>query len=310
MRIVFFGTPQFAVPSLEALIASHHAVVGVVSQPDRPKGRGHQLQPTPIRAVAEAHGIPLLQPARIREAGFLDRIRAFAPDLGVVVAFGRILPDALIAIPRLGLINVHASLLPKYRGAAPIQRAVLAGEPQTGVAIMRIVTELDAGATFAMRAVPIPPEATSGDMEAVLARLGADLLIPVIDDLAAGRAVETPQNHALATLAPKITKDEGPIDWTAPAQAVHDHIRGMQPWPLASTLIRGTRYVIRKSAVATGVRGMAATVIRADGGELIVGCGNDTALRILEIQPEGRRTMSARDFLAGRALAIGERLGS
>lgn len=310
MRIVFFGTPQFAVPSLEALIASHHAVVGVVSQPDRPKGRGHQLQPTPIRAVAEAHGIPLLQPARIREAAFLDRIRAFAPDLGVVVAFGRILPDALIAIPRLGLINVHASLLPKYRGAAPIQRAVLAGEPQTGVAIMRIVTELDAGATFAMRAVPIPPEATSGDMEAVLARLGADLLIPVIDDLAAGRAVETPQNHALATLAPKITKDEGPIDWTAPAQAVHDHIRGMQPWPLASTLIRGTRYVIRKSAVATGVRGMAATVIRADGGELIVGCGNDTALRILEIQPEGRRTMSARDFLAGRALAIGERLGS
>lgn len=310
MRIVFFGTPQFAVPSLEALIASHHAVVGVVSQPDRPKGRGHQLQPTPIRAVAEAHGIPLLQPARIREAAFLDRIRAFAPDLGVVVAFGRILPDALIAIPRLGLINVHASLLPKYRGAAPIQRAVLAGEPQTGVAIMRIVTELDAGATFAMRAVPIPPEATSGDMEAVLARLGADLLIPVIDDLAAGRAVETPQNHALATLAPKITKDEGPIDWTAPAQAVHDHIRGMQPWPLASTLIRGTRYVIRKSAVATGVRGMAATVIRAEGDELIVGCGNDTALRILEIQPEGRRTMSARDFLAGRALAIGERLGS
>jgi methionyl-tRNA formyltransferase len=310
VRIVFFGTPQFAVPSLEALIASRHEVVGVVSQPDKPKGRGHQLLPTPIRAAAEAHRIPVLQPLKIREESFLGRIRAFAPDLGVVVAFGRILPDPLIAIPHLGMINVHASILPKYRGAAPIQRAVLAGERQTGVTIMRIATELDAGATFAMKAVPIPSDATSGDMETALARLGTDLLIPVIDDLAAGRAVETPQNHALATFAPKVTKEEGPIDWTKPAEAIHDHIRGMQPWPLASTTIRGTRCVFRKSAVAAGVRGNPATVIRAHGDELIVGCGNDTALRILEIQPEGRRTMSSREFLAGRALSIGERVGS
>ena len=311
LRVVFFGTPSFAVPSLEALIASRHAVVGVVSQPDKPKGRGQQLQPTPTKVVADAHGIPVVQPLKIRDAAFLGRIRAFAPDLGVVVAFGRILPDPLIAIPRLGMINVHASILPKYRGAAPIQRAVLAGERETGVTIMRIATELDAGATFAVKAVPIPPDATSGDMEAVLAQQGAGLLIPVVDDLAAGRAVETPQDHALATFAPKVTKEEGSIDWTRPADVVHDQIRGMQPWPLASTIIRGTRCVIRRSAIAPpGVQGQDGAVLRAGGDELIVACGNGTALRILEIQPEGRRTMSAREFLAGRALAEGERLGS
>lgn len=310
LRLIFFGTPQFAVPSLEALIASRHAIVGLVSQPDRPKGRGHQLQPTPTKTVAESHGIPVLQPLKIREAAFLDRIRAFEPDLGVVVAFGRILPDALIAIPRLGMINVHASILPKYRGAAPIQRAVLAGERETGVTIMRIATELDAGATFAMKTAPIPQDATSGDMEAVLAALGAELLVPVVDELAAGRAVETPQNHDLATFAPKVTKEEGPIDWTRPADAIHDHVRGLQPWPLASTTIRGVRCVIRRTAVAAGHGTLPGAVVRAQGDDLIIGCGNGTALRILEMQPEGRRTMSAREFLAGRPLAEGERLGS
>lgn len=310
LRVVFFGTPQFAVPSLEALIASRHSVVGAVSQPDKPKGRGHQLQLTPTKVVAQTLGIPVLQPLKIREDAFLDRIRAFTPDLGVVVAFGRILPDALIAIPRLGMINVHASILPKYRGAAPIQRAVLAGDRETGVTIMRIATELDAGATFAMSAVPIPPDATSGDMETVLATLGARLLIPVIDNLAAGRAVETPQNHTLATLAPKVTKEEGPIDWNRPAEGVHNHVRGMQPWPLASTTIRGRRCVIRRTAVAADHRGAPGTVVRARGDEFIVACGGDTALRILEIQPEGRRTMSAREFLAGRPLHEGEHFGS
>jgi methionyl-tRNA formyltransferase len=323
LRVVFFGTPAFAVPSLEALLQSKHQVVGVVSQPDRPRGRGQQLQPTPTKAVALAHGVPVLQPPKIRDEAFLEQIRALGPDLAVVVAFGRILPDALIAIPRLGLINVHASLLPKYRGAAPIQRAVLAGDRETGITIMRIVTEMDAGAIFTMRAVPIAPDATSGEMEAILARVGAELLIPVVDDLAAGRAVETPQDHSLATYAPKITKEEGLIDWSLPADLIHNRVRGLQPWPLASTTIHGVRQVLRRSAVTGSdptppVHNLRmgsdpirpGTVLRARGDDLIVACGGGTALRILEIQPEGRRTMTAREFLTGRAVAEGDRLGS
>lgn len=309
LRIVFFGTPQFAVPSLDALIASRHDVVAVVSQPDKPKGRGQQLQPTPTKLAAQPHALPVLQPLKIRDDGFLAALRAFNPDLGVVVAFGRILPDALIAIPRLGLINVHASLLPKYRGAAPIARAVLAGETETGVTIMRIATELDAGPTFRMQRTPIPPDATSGEMESVLARLGAELLIPVVDDLAAGRAVETPQDHALATFAPKVTKEEGPIDWTKPADSIHNHVRGLQPWPAASTTLRGTRCVIRRSTAAPGVPGDAGTIARARGDQLVVACGAGTALRILELQLEGRRAMSARDFLAGHRSLEGTPLG-
>jgi len=345
LRVVFFGTPEFAVPSLDALLRAGHRVVGVVSQPDRPKGRGQQLQPTPTRVIADANAIPLLQPTKIREESFLQAIRDLKPDLGVVVAFGRILPDALLAIPRLGMINVHASILPRYRGAAPIQRAVLAGDPETGVTIMRVVTEMDAGPTFAVARVPIPPDATSGDMEDTLAHLGARLLLPVVDDLAAGRALETPQDVSQATHAAKITKAEGAIDWSEPAPAIHNKVRGLQPWPLASTHLAGARLVLRRTAPLPGVRSALAsrdgvrsgnvdagearspestntdltpaldtnadlapgTVVRADGDELIVACGGGTALRVLEIQPEGRRIMSARDFLAGRGAAEGAR---
>ena len=312
MVVVFFGTPEFAVPSLEALIRSDHRVAAVVSQPDRPKGRGQQLQPTPTKMVAQAAGIPVIQPARIKDEAFLAQIREFRPDLGVVVAFGRILPDALLSVPRLGMINVHASVLPRYRGAAPIQRAVLAGDAETGVTIMRVETELDAGPTFAVATVPIPPDATSGDVERTLAHLGAELLLPVVDDLAAGRAIETPQDHSRATLAPKITKDEGIIDWTLPAGVVHNRVRGLQPWPLASTRLAGERLVLRRTAPADARNAdlTPGTVIRAHGDELIVACGGGTALRVLELQPEGRRTMTAREFLAGRGALEGSRFQS
>ena len=314
MVVVFFGTPEFAVPSLDALIASRHRVAAVVSQPDRPRGRGQQLQATPTRALAEAHGIPVLQPVRIRDEAFLERIRALAPDLGVVVAYGRILPDALIAIPRLGMINVHASILPRYRGAAPIQRAVMAGDTETGVTIMRIASELDAGATFAVQSVPIPPNATSGDIESTLASVGAGLLLPVVDALDAGRASETPQDPAKATFAPKITKEEGPIDWAQPAATIHHRIRGLQPWPLASTTLGGRRLVLRRSGVRSpsppGGPRRPGTVIRARGDELVVACGDGTALQVLEIQPEGKRTMAVRDFIAGRGVAEGDQFGT
>ena len=310
LRIVFFGTPDFAVPTLETLIQSGDRVVAVISQPDRPKGRGHQVQATPTKRVADMFRIPVLQPAKIREESFLQAVRDMKPDLGVVVAFGRILPDALLAIPRLGMINVHASVLPRYRGAAPIQRAVLAGDAETGVTIMRVETELDAGPTFAMATVPIPPDATSGDVERTLARLGADLLLPVVEDLATGRALETPQDHTRATLAPKITKDEGIIDWTLPAAAVHNRVRGLQPWPLASTRLNGERVVLRRTTPLASGGTLPGTVVRAHGDELVVACGDGTALQVLELQPEGRRTMTAREFLAGRGVTEGSRFES
>ena len=312
LRIVFLGTPDFAVPSFDALIGSRHDVVTVVSQPDRPKGRGQQLQPTPTKAAAVARGIPVIQPLKIRDDAFLQAIRDLRPDLGVVVAFGRILPDSLLAIPRLGMINVHASILPRYRGAAPIQRAVLAGDAETGVSIMRVASELDAGPVFSIARVPIPPDATSGEMAGVLAPLGAAELVPIVDALADGRAVETPQDHALATLAPKIAKDEGIIDWIEPAARIHDKVRGLQPWPLASTTLNGERLVVRRTRVTAldAHDAAAATIVRAQGDDLTVACGGGTALQILQIQPEGRRTMSAREFLAGRGTLEGARVGT
>ena len=310
MVIVYFGTPAFAVPSLEALLASRHRVASLVSQPDRPRGRGQQLQPTPTRLVAQAHGIPVLQPDRLRDEPFLRQLRDLEPDLGVVAAFGRMLPDVLLAIPRLGLINVHASLLPRYRGAAPIQRAVMAGDAETGVTIMRIVRELDAGPTFAMRAIPIPPDATSADVEPALARAGADLLMDVVDRIEQGRAVEAPQDDSRATYAPKIAKEEGIVDWTQPARRIHDLVRGLQPWPLASAPFPDVRCLIRRTAFGEGMTDLPpSTIVRADGGDLLVACGGGSVLRILEIQPEGRRVMTAREFLAGHHLCAGDRLG-
>ena len=308
LRIVYFGTPAFAVPSLQALLDSRHSVVAVVSQPDKPRGRGQHLQPTPTREVAEARGVPVLQPSRIRDETFLQAIRDTAPDLGVVAAFGRILPDELLAIPRLGMINVHASILPRYRGAAPIQRAVLAGDTETGVTIMRVVSELDAGPTFAFARVPIGPDATSGDVEADVSRAGAPLLLDVVEDLASGHAVETPQDASRATLAPKVTKAEGHIDWTQPASTLHNKVRGLQPWPLASTHVSGARYVIRRSAVEPSTTSTnPGELIEAHADRLVVACGGGSRLRLLEIQPEGRRPMTAREFLAGRHLKPGDR---
>ncbi len=311
LRVVYFGTPSFAVPSLETLLHSSHQVVGVVSQPDRPRGRGQQLHPTPTKQVALAHNVLVLQPTRIKDEAFLQSIRDLNPDLGVVAAFGRILPDALLAIPRLGMINVHASLLPRYRGAAPVHRAVLAGDAETGVTIMRVVSELDAGPMFAKQAIPIPLDATSGEIAATLAVAGAGLLLTVVDDLAAGRAVETPQDAALATHAAKITKDEGTIDWASTAPAIHNQVRGLQPWPLASTTWHGVRYVIRRSAIGDRCgAGRPGEIITAHGDDLTVAAGHGTELRILELQPEGRRAMTARQFLAGHRLTPGDRFGS
>jgi methionyl-tRNA formyltransferase len=308
LRIVFFGTPTFAVPTLEALLASRHDVVGVVSQPDRPRGRGQKLEPTPVKAAALAAGLAVLQPERLKTPEFMDALAGMRADLAVVAAYGKIIAESVIAIPRLGMINVHASLLPKYRGAAPIQRAVLAGDRETGVTIMRIVKELDAGAMFAAMAVPIGPDDTSEDVERALAARGGALLVEVVDRMAEGTAHEQPQDETKATYAPKIVREEGAIDWSRPARAIHDQVRGLTPWPRAWTHAEGARLILtRTSPEASAADAAPGTVLEAAGDRLVVRAG-EGALRILGLQPEGRRAMSAREYLAGRPLTPGTRL--
>jgi methionyl-tRNA formyltransferase len=306
LRIVFFGTPSFAVPSLRQLIGSPHRVVAVVSQPDRPKGRGRAVQATPTHALAEADGIPVLQPERIRTDEFLASVAALEADLGVVAAYGKILPESLLRIPRLGMVNVHASVLPAYRGAAPVHRAVIAGETETGVTIMRVVKELDAGPTFAVARRPIGPDETSAEVEAALAELGAPLLLDVVDQLARGQAIETPQDDSRASYAPKISKHEGAIDWTSPAETIHNLVRGLQPWPLASARLDGVRYIVHRTALPDArTEAPAGTVVTAEADTLDLAGGDRRTVRILAIQPEGRRVMTAREFLAGHRIRAG-----
>jgi methionyl-tRNA formyltransferase len=311
LRIVYFGTPAFAVPTLQALLGSRHRVVALVSQPDRPSGRGQRVAATPTKTLAVLCGVPVLQPTKLRDEAFLTAIAELRPDLGVVAAYGRILPDALLAIPRLGMINVHASLLPAYRGAAPVHRAVIAGDTETGVTIMRVVQELDAGPMLARAAIPIGPDATSPEIETRLAERGAALLLDVVEQLANATAVETPQDDAKATLAPKILKTESPIDWSMPASRIHNLVRGLQPWPLASTTMAGSRFLIHRTAISGETREgtPAGTVIRAEGDTLDVATG-DGVIRILQIQAEGRRVMTAREFLSGHKVALNSKLPS
>jgi methionyl-tRNA formyltransferase len=331
LAVVFFGTPAFAAPTLQALLHSRHAVVGVVLQPDRPRGRGQKPSIGPVKELALDAGLPVLQPERLKDPAFLHAFAALGADLGVVAAYGRILPEVVINTPRLGLINVHGSLLPRYRGAAPIQRAVMAGDHETGITIMRIVKELDAGPMFAKVVRPIPLEATSGDIERDLAEVGARLLVKVVESIAAGTAREEPQDDAHATYAPKITREESPIDWTRPAAAIHNQVRALNPWPRASTSLDGARLIVIRTipeevdnarslepeawsleplSVEPGLQSRRitpGTVINATGDAIRVATG-DGVLLILAVQPEGRRVMTAREFLAGRPIPAGTRL--
>ena len=310
LRIVFFGTPEFAVPTLDALLASRHRVIGVVTQPDRPRGRGHKTSDVPVKARAAIADLPVLQPERLKDQTFLDALAALHADLGVVAAYGKILTDAVLAAPRFGMINVHASLLPRYRGAAPVHRAVVAGDRETGVTIMRVVKALDAGPMLATVRRSIGPDETSDEVERELARLGAGLLVATVDELAAGRATEIPQDDAAATYAHRLKKDDGAIDWSWPAPRIHNLIRGLHPWPLAFTFLRGARLIVRRSTVSDSSVDAdvePGTVLDASGDDLIVATGGG-ALRIREIQAEGKRPMTARDFLPGHRLMRGDRL--
>ena len=310
MVIVFFGTPSFAVPSLEHLIASGHDVRGVVTQPDRPRGRGQKVLETPVKAAALQHGLPVFQPPRLRDADVVGTLAQWAPDLGVVVAYGKLIPRELLQLPRFGMINVHASLLPKYRGASPVHRAIMAGERETGVTIMQVADALDAGDMFARAARPIGPDDTSDVVERDLAALGARLLVDVIDRIEAGTTTPEKQDDSLSTYAPRLQKEEGLVDWSLPAQRIHDRVRGLYPWPHAYTYLDGTRLILLKTRVADLDAGQAPGEIVDATREAIHASTGDGVLAIERLQPEGRRPMTAREFLAGRPLRPGARFGA
>jgi methionyl-tRNA formyltransferase len=317
MRIVFFGTPQFAVPTLQSVLDAGHTVCGVVTQPDRPRGRGQHVTESPVKQLARQRHLPVAQPASLRDPGVREGLEAWAPDLGVVVAYGQIIPKALLDLPRLGMINVHGSLLPRYRGAAPVHRAVMNGDTVTGVTIMRVTPRLDAGAMFASVSREIAAGDTSGTVERDLSQLGARLLVDVVTRLASGTATETPQDENLATYAPKLTKADSDLDWTRPAAELHNQVRGLHPWPHASTRIDSARLIVLESAIVdapapAGAEGdtTPGTIRHVGRDALHVAAGRDTTLALLRVQPEGKRPMAIRDYLAGTHLQPGQRCTS
>lgn len=323
MVIAFFGTPQFAVPTLEALVASRHQVALVVTQPDRRRGRGQKVTDSPVKAAARRHGIPVYQPDRLRDPEVTDTLRAKAPDAGVVAAYGKLIPADLLSLPRLGMVNVHASLLPKYRGAAPVHRAIINGDTETGVTIMQVVEALDAGDMLAKSVRPIGPDETSEEVERALADDGARLLLDVLDQIEAGTVRAEPQNSAASTYAPRLTKEEGLIDWRLSARQIHDRVRGLYPWPHAYSFLNEERVILLKTKVVGGSASVApdsaepapqtgsapqpgSVGITGDAIEVVTGDGR---IAITELQPEGRRPMSTRDFLAGHPLQPGTTFG-
>jgi len=309
MRVVFLGSGRFAIPSLEALLAAGHDVAAVVTQPDREKGRGRELSPPPLKPAAAARGLKVLQPRRVREPEALAALQALAPEAQVVVAYGQILPRAVIDVAPRGTVNVHASLLPRYRGAAPVQWAIVNGEKETGVTTMLIDEGLDTGPVLLSRATPIGEEETAGELETRLAHLGGQLLVETLAELEAGRLVPRPQDAARASLAPIIKKEDGLIDWSRPAEALARRVRGFHPWPGAYTSARGRGLKVLRARAESGGEGAAGTLLRIDREGIVVTSGEGSALRLVEVQPESRHAMPAAAFAAGARLSVGERLG-
>ena len=306
MKILFMGTPDFAVPSLEGLLAAGHTVVGVFTQPDKPKNRGMKLQAPPVKQCALAHDIPVYQPTKLRDGSALELIQGLGPEPIVVAAYGRILPQEILDAPPLGCINVHSSLLPKYRGAAPINWAILNGDTETGVTIMHMALALDAGDIIAQQATPIHPDETVETLHDRLAQMGAALLTETVDALAQGTAQRTPQEESQVTLAPMLSRALSPMDWKRPARALHDQVRGLIPWPAAVAELNGVRCKIFSTTVAEQSTGKApGTVLTADKHGLTIACGDGTVLQINELQADGGKRMKSADYLRGHPIPVG-----
>lgn len=319
MRILFWGTPDFALPSLGALLGEAHDVVGVVTQPDRPRGRGRSVTPSPAKEFGRTEGLPVLQPERAREPAFLDVISKLEPDLNVVVAYGQILSREVLDLPSQGSINVHASLLPELRGAAPVNWSIIRGQERTGVTTMRMVEELDAGPILLQVEEPILPEETATDLAVRLSELGAQLLIETLALLEFDEIEETPQDDADATYAPRLTREDAHVDWSAPARDVANRIRGLDAVPGAWTILDGTELKVYRPKLADPDAAESAgapavepgTVLRVNASNpeepLLVACGAG-AVWVREVKPAGRRRMTTADWLRGRGPAPGDRL--
>jgi methionyl-tRNA formyltransferase len=312
LKAVFMGTPEFAVPSLEALHAIAE-VVGVVCQPDRPAGRGMQMHAPPVKVCAQRLGLEVIQPTKVRDGSLAKFVRDKGADVALVVAYGRILPPDVLAAPRVGCFNVHASLLPKYRGAAPIVWAIARGEKETGVDLMRMEEGLDTGPVLAEVKTPIDPDETAGDLSKRLSKLAGDLVRESLPLVVEKRLPEKPQDHAHHTLAPMLKKEDGVVDWNKGARAIHDHVRAMQPWPGASTKLADGRalkivrtHVVEGRVLSTIDRAPGVIVV-ADKSGAIVACGErgDESIAVVEAQPEGKRAMRAADLVNGRVLSSG-----
>ncbi|MCS6897540.1 MAG: methionyl-tRNA formyltransferase, partial [Nitrospira sp.] len=298
--------PEFAVPSLEALLKSEHQVVGVVTQPDRPRGRGHVLAPPPVKVIAKQAGIPVVQPLKIRAPDFLETLAGWKPDLIAVAAFGRILHAPILTLPPLGCVNVHASLLPKYRGAAPIQWALINGETETGITTMLMDEGMDTGPLLLQARLPIMPDDTTDTLAYRLARLGAQLLVQTIADLKAGAVTPVPQDHTQATLAPLLKKEDGAVDWTMSARALANRVRGLSPWPGAYTFHGAERWTIWKAlAVQEPASSQPGTVVAVTKQSIKVATG-DGVLELVEIQTANSKRMTVGQYLAGHRLSVGE----
>jgi len=311
LDIVFMGTPEFARASLAAVLASRHRVLAVVSQPDRPKGRGQSLAKPPVAEFALAHGLPVLQPDKVGTREFRDWVKSFAPDLGVVAAFGHLLGPRALAAPRLGCINVHASLLPRWRGASPITMAVLHGDADAGVSIMRMDVGMDTGAVFAMRGTPVLSTDTGETLHDKLAATGGALLVEQLDRIADGSARETPQPEVGVTLAPLLMKDDATIDWSLPASAIERKIRAFHPWPGTRTTMGGKvlRLLPFATVVASSSSAAPGTIIAAGREGLVVQTG-DGALALGAVQLEGKKALAISAFLAGHPVVLGTVLGA
>ena len=305
MKILFMGTPDFAVPSLQALIEAGHEIVGVFTQPDKPKNRGMKLQPTPVKVVALEHDIPVFQPTKLRDGTALETIQGLAPELIVVAAYGRILPQEILDYPKLGCINVHSSLLPKYRGSAPIHWAILNGDAESGVTIMHMALALDAGDIISQAVTPIDPDETVETLHDRLADMGAKLLVDTVVAIGDGTATRTPQQEDLVTHAPMLSRALSPMDFTRPARELHNQVRGLIPWPAAVTELNGTRCKIFSTSVLAETTGKApGAVIAADKKGLKIACGGGTVLQINELQADGGKRLKAADYLRGHPIPV------
>ncbi|MDD6160428.1 MAG: methionyl-tRNA formyltransferase [Oscillospiraceae bacterium] len=305
MRIVFMGTPEFAVPSLKALVAAGHDICGVFTQPDKPKNRGMKLQPTPVKEYALTVDIPVYQPAKMRDGEALAILRELQPQLIVVAAYGKILPVDILELPAKGCINVHSSLLPKYRGAAPINWAILNGEDESGVTIMYMAEGLDTGDIIASASTPISLEEDAQQLHDRLAEMGAELVTNVVAEMEEHGVSSVPQDDSLSCYAPMLSRELSPICWEDPARKIHDQVRGLCPWPSATAEIDGVRCKIFKTAITgRSVDQAPGTIVRADKKGLEVACGNGEVLEILELQPDGKKRMAATAFLMGHPIRL------